>query len=70
MCHPYCYQQNNCQQQLCLRPTNERMFELQVQVKLFTAWLLNAHAPMENKDNAVKDDFYSRVELVCHSLQV
>ena len=43
-------------------PVNERLATIRVKAKFFNLTLICAHAPTEEKDEAVKDDFYARLE--------
>lgn len=45
-------------------PVNERICLIRVKVKFFNLTIINAHAPTEDKDEGIKDEFYETLERV------
>ena len=43
-------------------PVNERLAEIRIKAKLDNISLICAHAPTEEKDDAVNDAFYANLE--------
>lgn len=52
------------------KPVDERICALRIRAKFANIWLINAHAPTEEKYDSDKDDFYSRMELLYDSLLI
>lgn len=42
-------------------PTSERVCNVQLNTKLINIFIINVHAPTENKDETDKDEFYEKV---------
>ncbi|XP_039297365.1 uncharacterized protein LOC120354375 [Nilaparvata lugens] len=50
------------------KPVNERICVLRVKTKFFNLSLINVHAESEDKDEAVKDEFYCKLEQTYNSM--
>jgi endonuclease/exonuclease/phosphatase family metal-dependent hydrolase/ribosomal protein S28E/S33 len=50
------------------KPINERLCALRIKTTFFNVWLINIHAPTEDKDDDIKDEFYSLLEYTYDSL--
>jgi exonuclease III len=49
---------------LDFKPVNERICTLRIKTKFFNLTAINAHAPMDDKEAAVKGQFYQQLERV------
>ena len=50
------------------KPINERLCAIRIKTRFANLWLINAHAPTEVKEDAIKDEFYNDLETLFDSL--
>jgi hypothetical protein len=51
------------------KPMNKRICAICIRTKLQNMWIINEHAPTEEKEGEIRDDFYQTLEATFDSLQ-
>ena len=50
------------------RPVNERICAIRLKLKFHNMWIINVHAPTEEKAEDIKEEFYQNLENVYNSI--